>query len=142
MTTLAERFSGRRGGNFHLDVQAILFAIILGILIFFILYPAALIIAYSFHAGIPGQDFAFTLEGWRKALGEPNMRVSIVNTVVLLVTVQAIALPIGVIVSWLLARTDMPGRRWLEFMFWVSFFLPTLSMTMGWIMAFDKQFGL
>ena len=142
MTTLGERVVAARGFRFRLDVQAIVFATLLGFLIFFILYPTIMIVVFSFHDGIPGQDFAFSFEGWRRALTEPNMRVSIVNTVVLLVTVQAIALPIGVVVAWLIARTDMPGKRWLEFMFWISFFLPTLSMTMGWIMCFDKQFGL
>jgi iron(III) transport system permease protein len=142
MTALAERLARAQRPRIPFDGQAILFAIVLGLVIFFVLYPALLIVLYSFHAGIPGQDLVFSLEGWRTALNEPNMRVSIVNTVKMLVTVQVIALPIGVIIAWLLARTDMPGRRAFEFLFWISFFLPTLTMTMGWILCMDPQFGL
>jgi iron(III) transport system permease protein len=141
MTTIAAPGRPSRP-RFALDAQAIIFAILLGLLVFFILYPVILIVVYSFHGGIPGEDIRFTLDGWRQALTEPNMRVSVFNTVKLLITVQLIALPIGVVVAWLLARTDIPGKRTLEFMFWISFFLPTLSMTMGWIMCFDKQYGL
>ena len=142
MATIGDRIQSTAGFRLRLDAQAILFACILGLLVFFVLYPVILLIVYSFHDGIPGSEYIFSFEGWRKAMAEPNMRVSIINTVVLLFVVQAIALPIGVIISWLIARTDLPGKRWLEFMFWISFFLPTLSMTMGWIMGFDKQFGL
>ena len=36
----------------------------------------------------------------------------------------------------------MPGRNWLEFMFWVAFFLPALTVVQGYIMMFDPQYGV
>ncbi len=44
--------------------------------------------------------------------------------------------------AWLLARTDLPGRHWLEFGFWIAVLLPTLAVTLGWIMVFDGLNGL
>ena len=41
-----------------------------------------------------------------------------------------------------LARTDLPLRNTLEFAFWVTFFLPSLSVTLGWVVLLDPQNGL
>ncbi|HLY64871.1 MAG TPA: ABC transporter permease subunit, partial [Chloroflexota bacterium] len=35
-----------------------------------------------------------------------------------------------------------PGSQWLEFMFWIAFFLPALPVTLGWILLMDPQYGL
>ena len=57
-------------------------------------------------------------------------------------TRQAIALLIGAFFAWLIARTDMPMKGTLEFFFWLSFFLPALPETMGWILLLDPKYGL
>jgi iron(III) transport system permease protein len=44
--------------------------------------------------------------------------------------------------AWVIARTDLPGRNWFEFAFWLSFFLPTLTVTLSWILLLDPQYGL
>src|SRR5207245_11014928 len=40
------------------------------------------------------------------------------------------------------ARTDLPMKGLLEFFFWLSFFLPALPETMGWILLLDPKYGL
>lgn len=112
------------------------------IVAFFVLYPLLLLITYSFQDGVPGDAFRFTWDGWRAALTEPDMLESVVNSVKLLLAIQSIALPVAIVIAWLLARTDMPGRNALEFMFWIAFFLPTLSVTLGWILCLDPQYGV
>ena len=57
-------------------------------------------------------------------------------------TRQAIALLIGAFFAWLIARTDIPMKGLLEFFFWLSFFLPALPETMGWILLLDPKYGL
>jgi len=47
-----------------------------------------------------------------------------------------------VLIAWLLARTDLPGRRWLEFAFWAAFFLPSFTVTLSWILLLDPEYGL
>lgn len=106
------------------------------------LYPLLLLITYSVQDGVPGDAFRFTWDGWRAALNEPDMLESVVNSVKLLLAIQTIALPTAIVIAWLLARTDMPGRNALEFMFWIAFFLPTLSVTLGWILCLDPQYGV
>ena len=51
-------------------------------------------------------------------------------------------MPVAVLLAWVLARTDIPGARWLEFAFWIAFFLPRLPVTLGWIVLLDPEYGL
>lgn len=126
----------------RLSVQASLFAAAFAIVAFFVLYPLILLVLFSFQNGVAGDAFRFSLDGWRLALGERGMLESVVNTIKLLVAIQGIALPVSIVIAWLIARTDMPGRGWIEFLFWIAFFLPALSITLGWILCLDPQYGV
>ncbi len=53
-----------------------------------------------------------------------------------------IALALAVALSWVIARTDMPGRRTLEVCLWFSVFIPGISVTLGWILLANAQTGV
>lgn len=129
-------------GKIRLEMQTLLCTLVLGIVAFFVLYPIVLIILNSFQVARPGAPPVYGLGGWQLALSEPGMRRSIVNTFALIFTRQVISFPIAILLAWLLARTDIPGKGWLEFMFWLSFFLPSLSVTLGWILVLDPDYGV
>jgi iron(III) transport system permease protein len=126
----------------RLDVQAAIYTAVFAVVAFFVLYPLVLLIAFSFHGGVPGESFQFSLAGWHAAFAEPDMLESVWNTIKLLVAIQAIAFPISILAAWLIARTDLPWRDGFEFLFWIAFFLPTLSVTLGWILCLDPQYGV
>lgn len=115
---------------------------LLGVMVLLVLYPVALIVAGSFQAGRPGQAAGLTLDAWRAALSEPRMVEAIWNTLALTLARQAIAFPIAIALAWVLARTDLPAAHWLEFLFWIAFFLPSLPVTLGWIMLLHPTSGL
>src|SRR5262249_54964403 len=75
-------------------------------------------------------------------LSDPLLLEAIKNTLSLTFTHQAISLPIALILSWVLGRTDMPGSRWLEVGFWLAFFSPTLAGLQGWILLLAPNYGL
>ena len=77
-----------------------------------------------------------------KAFTTPGIVMAMTNTFRLAITRQAIALLIGAFFAWLVARTDIPMKGTLEFLFWLSFFLPALPETMGWILLLDPKYGL
>lgn len=137
---LPARGAGWARGLFEL--RTVLFTLVLLVTLFLVLYPVLLIIFYSFSADVVGADFVFGLDSWKYALSEPAMFGTILNTLKLLLAINIIAFPIAVVISWVLARTDIPYRGGLEFMFWISFFLPSLSVTLGWIMCLDPQYGV
>ena len=51
-------------------------------------------------------------------------------------------MPIAVVIAWVLGRTNLPGRNFFEFCFWITFFLPSLGVMTGWLLMFDPDFGL
>jgi iron(III) transport system permease protein len=105
------------------------------------LYPVILIVLNSFQIARPGEPAAWGLEGWRVALSQPGIATSVWNTVGVLLARQALAFPLAIFIAWLLGRTDVPGSHWLELAFWVSFFLPALAFTLGWILVLDPSYG-
>lgn len=124
------------------ELQGLFYTLVLAILAFVVLYPLFLLVLNSFQTALPGEQVDFSLAGWRAAISEPGMRQAIFNTVTLSATRELIALPLAILLAWLLARTDLPGRDWFEFLFWVSFFFPSLAVTLGWILLLDPQYGL
>lgn len=120
---------------------------LLGVVVVFVvalgtLVPVLFLVFSSFNTAPPAQEATYGLENWRAAFIDPRMLDAIWTTVRLAVTRVAIAVVVGILFAWLIARTDMPGGSSFEFLFWVAFFIPALPLTLGWIMLLDPQTGL
>ena len=118
--------------------SAIALAAMILVVGFVVLSPIGIILVKAFR----GPTGGFSLEAWLRAFSEPGLTRSIINTIGVVVATQLISTPIAIFVAWLLARTDLPGRRWLEFGFWMAFLIPILGTTTGWILLLDPMFGL
>jgi len=125
-----------------LQIPALPMAILLVVVGFLVLTPLCLMIFNSFQTARPGEAIVWGFEGWVKAFTTPGIVNAISNTFSLAITRQAIALLVGAFFAWLVARTDIPMKGSLEFFFWLSFFLPALPETMGWILLLDPKYGL
>lgn len=124
------------------DLQTILGTVLLLVVGTLILFPIVLIAYQSFTVPIaPGQT-QLGLAGWQAVFTESSLRTAVANTLELILARQAVALPLAVIMAWTIARTDLPGRNWFEFAFWLSFFLPPLTVTLSWILLLDPHYGL
>lgn len=117
-------------------------SLLLGLVAFLVLTPLLMMILNSFQVSQPGEPVVYGLQGWQEVVTSAGMLAPIYNTFSLAITRQIIALVLGIFLAWLLARTDIPMRGGLEFMFWISFFLPVLPVTMGWILLLDPNYGL
>ncbi len=124
------------------ELQAVLFIGVLLVTLFLVLFPIAMLVFYSFSVGPPAGPLLLGLDAWRHALESPVILGSLLNTIKLLVAIHIISFPIAVTVAWVLARTDLPGAHAFEFMFWISFFMPTLAVLLGWIMCLDPEYGV
>jgi iron(III) transport system permease protein len=125
-----------------IEPSSILIAVLFGVVAFLVLTPLFLLLLNSFQLARPGEVPVYGFNGWRRAFSDRSILEALWNTVSLAVVRQAIALVIGVLLSWLIARTDLPYKKSLEFMFWISFFLPSLPVALGWILLLDGKFGL
>ena len=128
--------------TWRLHTPSLAMAILLITVGFLVLTPLTLMILNSFQIARPGEPIVWGMDGWIKAFSTPGIVRAMTNTVTLAMTRQLIALVIGCLFAWLIARTDIPMKGTLEFLFWLSFFLPALPQTMGWILLLDPKYGL
>lgn len=118
-----------------LAIVAIVMTLLIGL-------PILAIIVNSFNTAPLGEPASYGLENYRSALETPRVWSALRNSVLLVLTRNFIALPIAFSLAWLIARTDMPGRRLLEVLMWLSIFLPSLPLTFGWILLLEPRVGL
>ncbi|MFI5268483.1 MAG: ABC transporter permease, partial [Chloroflexota bacterium] len=109
---------------------------------FYVMYPLLLILVNSFNTAALGQAPAYGLQNWTDAWTASGIAQALVNTLALAACYQAISFALATGLAWVLARTDVPAARQLEFMFWLSMFVPVLSTTLGWMLLLDPHAGL
>ncbi len=126
----------------RLEAQTLLCTAVLGVVGFVLLYPLFLLILNSFQVVGPDQGTGYGLDHWVTAVTAPGMVPAMINTLKLTLTLQLISFPVAVFLAWLLARTDIPGKNWIDFPFWIAFFAPSLPIMLGWILLLDPDFGL
>src|SRR3954465_14957798 len=95
------------------DTIVLIGTILLGLIGFIVLYPIILLAINSFNVAPFGRAEAWGLANWDAVFSQPRIVTALQNTLSLAVTRQGIALIIGVVLAWILARTNLPGRRWL-----------------------------
>ncbi len=116
--------------------------LLIGCLAFYIVYPLVLILSNSFNVAAMGAPPVYGLQAWKEAFGDPGIWASLWNTVKVAVATNALVFPVGVLIAWVLARTNIPFAHGFEFLFWISFMLPSLAVTFGWILMLDPYTGL
>jgi iron(III) transport system permease protein len=122
------------------SLQATLVGALVIVLAFLVLYP---ILAVVVNSLLPSKVFESEgLATWRSAFADSDVLTAVLNTLKVQLATQGISLPVAIPIAWLLARTDLPFARWLEFGFWILFFLPALGVTQGWLLLFDPNYGL
>jgi iron(III) transport system permease protein len=133
------RFGAWRGS---LNGGVILMALLIGAMGFYVIYPLALILINSFNIATIAEPPVYGLQAWRDAFSEPGILRSLWNSVKVGIALQAVALPLGIFISWLLSRTNIHFSSGFEVLFWVSFIMPNIATTFGWMLLLDPNTGL
>jgi iron(III) transport system permease protein len=139
---VAARPAAPSPSRFRVDGLTILYVILLVFVAFIVLYPIVLLAINSFNTAPFGRGWTWGIENWQRSFTQPRIASALTNTVTLSITRQVIAILIGVTIAWLLARTNLPGRNWLEMGFWFALLLPHLPILMGWILLLDGHYGV
>ena len=119
-----------------------LMIVLIGFMGFYILYPLALILINSFNVATIAEPAKWGLDAWKEAFTEYGVREALWNTIHLTLVRQAIVFPLGIFLAWILSRTNTPFAHGFEFLFWISFMLPSVATTYGWMLLLDPDFGL
>lgn len=61
------------------------------------------------------------------------------NTLTVSVLAMVLSLVMGVLVAWLVVRTNIPGRRWLAPVMVVPYILPSWTFAMAWLTLFKNR---
>jgi iron(III) transport system permease protein len=108
----------------------------------YVIGPILLIVINSFNVARFGEAAVYGLDNWRIAFSQPALLQSLWNTVMVFWLYTVIAFPVAVLIAWILARTRIPFSHAWEMGFWLSYMLPGLATTVGWIYAFDPHIGI
>jgi iron(III) transport system permease protein len=128
--------------SFRLEFSTVVVTLVTASVALVVLSPIVLLVLNSFRIGALGDAATWGLGNWQAALNERQMRDAVINTLTLCIAGQAVAFLLAVPSAFLLARTDIPFKKGLEFCFWISVFLPGLTVTLGWILLLDGNRGL
>ncbi|HEY3919733.1 MAG TPA: iron ABC transporter permease [Stellaceae bacterium] len=109
---------------------------------FFVLYPLVLLLYGSFVVAKPGGGTMLGVAAWVSAWNQAGMVQSVVNTAARTLATEVVSLPVAILIAWLVARTDLPGKRLIDNFMWIAFFLPVLPVLLGWILLFDPDYGI
>src|SRR5215510_6581156 len=94
----------------RIEPATICIAALFAVVAFLVLTPLLLLLVGSFQLARPGEVPVYGFAGWQRAFTDPSILQALWNTVSLAVVRQTIALVIGVLLAWLIARTDLPWK--------------------------------
>jgi iron(III) transport system permease protein len=102
-----------------------------------ILGPVGLVVYQSFLSGPFFQPSSvFTLQAYEFVLfEEDDFRDAFVNSAIIATGMTLIAVPLGCIMAFLLVRTDLPGRRFIEPLVLVPMFVSSVVLAFGFVVA-------
>ena len=103
--------------------------------------PTLYLIASSFNLAGIGESFRFGLDNWQELANNRSVMRAI-DTSFLMSLRAPLGVAIAFVIAWLLVRIEIPGRQIIEYGLWFAFFLPTLPLTVGWILLLDPNYGL
>ena len=128
----------------HLGPAHLIMAAVVLSLGYFLIWPVILLLINSFNAASDWfvEPRRWGLDHWINAFHRPGLLKSLVNSVLVWSLSVAISFPIGVAIAWILARTKIPCSHTLEFLFWVSYMVPSLPTTIAWITLLDPDIGM
>jgi iron(III) transport system permease protein len=105
------------------------------------LYPLGMLVYGSLHTTPPGEPGALSLEGYRALATSRNAAV-LANTVGLSLVKTTLSMVLALGLAWIVARTDTPGRRTIEALVALPFFIPPVLTATAWGMLAAPRGGL
>ena len=110
------------------------------LVIVLVIYPFARLILGSLHIGGPLDSGPLTIENYRNAiLGSHDL---ILNTLRFAIGQTLVPMVIGILLAWIVTRTDVPLRGLWEFSSVALYFIPILAAGTAWSILLGGRNGL
>lgn len=112
-----------------------------GVLGYLVLIPLLMLIWSSFKpTGMPSEA-GWTLANYQSVYGDPSTLALAWNSAVFAIGSMVIALGTGMIMAWLIERTDLPGRSLLRFLVIVPMAMPPMLLAIAWVLILSPNVG-
>jgi len=110
--------------------------VIIGLTAVAVLAPLSLVFYQSFLTAPFFQPTAkLSIEAYKFVFADPDFWSAFATTLMLGAGMTAIAVPLGAGLAFLMARTDVPGRNWLEPVILVPIFVSAVVLAFGYVVA-------
>jgi ABC-type spermidine/putrescine transport system permease subunit II len=103
--------------------------------------PLLFLLIGSFNLAAPGKAAVYASANWTRAFSDPGTVSALWMSFLLSVVRLIPAMVISVLFAWLIARTDMPGGKFIEAICWIAYFIPDFPLVLAWILLLDANFG-
>ncbi len=120
-----------------LSIEYVVWCFALATLVVTIVYPLAMLIYASITS-----DHKITFAAFTKMLEDKHLPEYIINTVNLALVVTLFSTLIGVLLAWLVVRTDIPGKNIIRTLAILPFVFPPYIEAMAWISFADPAIGV
>ena len=98
--------------------------------------PLSFIIIQSFlSAPFFSPSKVFSLDAYRFIFDDPDFYKALRSGFILAFGLAAISIPLGGMLAFLMIRTDLPGRRWIEPLILVPVFVSPMVLGFGYVVA-------
>ena len=115
-------------------------------LAFLVLYPVAMLLLGSLTNTNPVVDgfgvFNLSVENFAEVLANPNVHAALINSLVACTGGTALAVIIGLTFSWVVVRTDTPGKGFIAAASMLPLFVPPLVAAVAWSILASPKTGL
>src|SRR5580765_6466661 len=103
--------------------------------------PLLFLLSGSFNLAAPGKPAVYGFDNWVRAFTDAGTLSALWMSFLLSVVRLIPAMILSVLFAWLIARTDMPGGKFIESVCWIAYFVPDFPLVLAWILLLDPNFG-
>src|SRR3954468_13906701 len=125
----------------RLGIAGLLMLLILLLCATLVLYPVVFIVAESFNVGEPGVFPPEEVSLHNFAAMSQDFGI-LMNTLLVALGATIMAVIIGFVLAWILTRTNIPGRRRLERLMELPYYMTPLVGAMAWAVLAAPKNGL
>ncbi|KAB2964079.1 iron ABC transporter permease [Zoogloea sp.] len=101
-----------------------------------VFFPLGLVLWQSVLSGpffMPSAQLS--LESFVFIFEDPDFWMATRNTLIIAVGMSVIAIPLGAVLAFIMVRTDLPGRRWLETPILIPIFVSPVVLAFGYVVS-------
>ena len=116
------------------------------VLAFLVIYPVMMLLLGALTNTNPVVDgfgvFNLSLSNFGEVLANPNVHAALINSLVACTGGTALAVVIGLTFSWVVVRTDTPGKGFIAATSMLPLFVPPLVAAVAWSILASPKTGL